>query len=69
MFTITDSKNPKKHGIIWDAKGKKTLIKFDMGKAVTEDKTIAEKLEKMGFTVIESKEDDSKPTKTETGKK
>ena len=69
MFTITDSKNPKKHGLIWDSKAKKTLIKFNDGKAITDDKTIAEKLEKMGYSVVESKEDDGKPTKTETGKK
>lgn len=56
MFSITDSKNPKKHGLVWDAKAKEPLIKFVKGKAVTDNKTLADKLQKMGYTVAEEKE-------------
>lgn len=55
MFIITDKKNPKRHGLLWDVKSKKTLIKFVKGKAVTEDKKLSETLEKMGFEVTEDK--------------
>lgn len=60
MFSITDSKNPKKHGLIWDVKAKEPLIKFIKGKAVTDNKTLADKLQKMGYTVAEEKEKDDK---------
>lgn len=60
MFTITDKKNPKKHGLIWDAKSKQPLIKFVKGQAATEDKAVAEKLKKMGYEVTENE-----PTKND----
>lgn len=60
MFIITDSKNPKKHGILWDAKAKQPLIKFSNGKATTDDKAIADKLQKLGFKVVDDKVNDDK---------
>lgn len=62
MFTITDKKNSKKHGLIWDAKSKQPLIKFVKGQAATEDKAVAEKLTKLGYEVVESEptKDDGK---------
>lgn len=56
MFIISDKKNPKKHGLIWDSKNKKPLIKFNLGKAVTDDKAIADKLKQMGYDVVEKKD-------------
>ncbi len=63
MFIITDSKNAKKHGLIWDAKAKEPLIKFVKGKAVTDDKAVADKLQKLGYSVVEEK-----PKKDESNK-
>lgn len=64
MFIITDSKNPKKHGILWDAKAKQPLIKFSHGKATTDDKTLADKLQKLGFKVNDDKSEGNTPTNT-----
>ena len=47
MFTITGMKA----GIVWDAEHNKPLIKFVNGTATTTDKTVAIKLQKLGYTV------------------
>lgn len=63
MFIIKGKKN----GILWDTEKNKPLIKFVDGKASTENRNIAEKLQKMGFEVdglkVETKTDnDKQPT-------
>ena len=47
MFTITGMKA----GIVWDAEHNKPLIRFVNGMATTTDKTVATKLQKLGYTV------------------
>lgn len=64
MFIITDSKNPKRIGILWDKSKNKPLIKFSDGKATTESRDIAEKLQKLGFKVDGLS--DNKPIETNT---
>lgn len=48
MFTVTCD---KKHGVLWDAKANKPLIKFVKGKAETDDEAVAKKLLDMGYSV------------------
>lgn len=55
MYVITDKRNAKKHGIIWDAEKSKVLIRFENGKATTDDSDVATKLTTLGFTVKEVK--------------
>lgn len=55
---------------LWDAKAKQPLIKFSHGKATTDDKTLADKLQKLGFKVVDNKVNDDKsegntPTNTD----
>lgn len=58
MFVVTDKRNAKKSGLIWDSEKNVPLIKFKDGKATTEDSEIATKLTTLGFTVKEVKNKD-----------
>lgn len=53
MFKIT--KKEKTSNIIWNSDKNCPLCKFINGVYETKDKSIAEKLKKMGYTVIEEK--------------
>lgn len=43
----------KGHGIVWDIKAEKPLIRFENGEAETADAEVAERLKKLGFEVVD----------------
>lgn len=53
----------KGHGIVWDIKAEKPLIRFKNGEAETADVEVAERLKELGFEVSGTPETRNKTNK------